>query len=193
MKIGLISDTHMPGGATEIPSQVFDVFKGVDLIVHAGNIYTVSILDDLESIAPVKAAGSLDRDKPSHGDPRVEEKQLLEVDGHTVGVIHDLSVPGFGDRVYPGSLTRRSNPAYPGLPFKDGKSIVPDDVFGKPVDIVVFGHTCFAMIEEYGDLMIINPGSPTLRNELRKIGTVGILDLSPGKREANIIDLAELA
>ena len=49
------------------------------------------------------------------------------------------------------------------------------------------------MIEEYGDLMIINPGSPTLRNELRKIGTVGILDLSPGKREANIIDLAELA
>ena len=67
MKIGLISDTHMPGGATEIPSQVFDVFKGVDLIVHAGNIYTVSILDDLEAIAPVKAAGSLDRDKPSHG------------------------------------------------------------------------------------------------------------------------------
>ena len=39
MKIGLISDTHMPGGATEIPSQVFDVFKGVDLIFHAVKIY----------------------------------------------------------------------------------------------------------------------------------------------------------
>ena len=192
MRIGLISDTHMPGGATEIPSQVATVFKGVDLIFHAGNIYMSSVLDDLEKIAPVRAAGSLDRDKPCHDDPRVEEQQVLEVDGHTVGVIHDLAVPGFGDRVYPGSLTRKSNPAYPGLPFESGKSIVPDEIFGKAVDIVVFGHTCTAMIEEYGELLLINPGSPTLRNELRKIGTVAILELGPGKREVEIIDLAEL-
>ena len=63
-------------------------------------------------------------------------------------------------------------------------------MFGRPVDIVVFGHTCTAMVEEYGGMMLINPGSPTLRDQLMKIGTVVVLELTPQKREAKIIDLA---
>ena len=107
MRIGLISDTHIPGGATEVPSNVVKAFNGVDLILHAGNIYTSPVLDWLERIAPVKAAGSADRDRQCHGDPRVAEMQVLEVEGHTIGVTHDLMVPGFGGYVYPGSLANQ--------------------------------------------------------------------------------------
>ena len=183
MRIGLISDTHLPGVVTEVPPQVSRAFEGVDMILHAGNVYTPAILDWLERIAPVKVSGSVDRDKQVHGDPRVEEKQVLEIEGHTIGVIHDLMVPGFGGWVYPGSLTNNFH-------YDGSHPIVPDDMFGRAVDIVVFGHTCTVMVEEYGGTMLINPGSPTLRDQLMKIGTVVVLELTPQKREARIIDLA---
>ena len=56
MRIGLISDTHIPDHADELPEQLKDAFRGVELILHAGDIYTIPVLDELEIIAPVLAA-----------------------------------------------------------------------------------------------------------------------------------------
>ena len=56
MRIGLISDTHIPDAAKALPPQVKEAFRDVDLIMHAGDLYEVSVLDELESIAPVLAA-----------------------------------------------------------------------------------------------------------------------------------------
>jgi len=184
MRIGLISDTHIPGGALEVPSKVNKAFEGVDMILHAGNIYTPPTLDWLERIAPVKAAGSADRDIHSHSDARVAERQVLEVEGFTIGVIHDLMIPGYGGWVYPESVRKNFH-------YDTSGPIIPDQMFGKPVDIVVFGHTCTVMVEKHGDILLINPGSPTLRNQMKKIGTVVVLDLTGGKPEAEIIDLAD--
>ena len=55
MRIGVISDTHTPGAAKEPPSEIVQAFEGVDLILHAGDIYIASCLDWLERIAPVMA------------------------------------------------------------------------------------------------------------------------------------------
>ena len=186
MRIGLISDTHIPGGATEVPSSVNRAFEGVDMILHAGNIYLPLVLDWLERIAPVKAVGGAHGDIHCDGDARVAEKQVLEVEGYAIGVIHDLMVPGFGGWVYPGSLTKI-------LHYDGSRPIIPDKTFGRAVDIVVFGHTCTAMVEEHGGTLLINPGSPTMRNQMKKIGTVVVLDLTPQKWEAKIIDLADFA
>ena len=186
MRIGLISDTHIPGGATEVPSSVRRAFEGVDMILHAGNIYLPHVLDFLELITPTKAAGGAHGDIQCDGDARVAERLVLEVEEHTIGVIHDLMVPGFGGWVYPGSLAR--------LIHYDGSlPIIPDNMFGKAVDIVVFGHTCTAMVEEHGGTLLINPGSPTMRNQMKKIGTVAVLDLTPHMRKVKIIDLADCA
>ena len=184
MRIGLISDTHIPGGATEVPAAVVKAFEGVELILHAGNIYTTPTLDWLEQIAPIKVAGSVDRDRQCHGDPRVEEKQVLDVEGVSIGVIHDLMVPGYGGWIYPGSVAPvyESNPSRP---------IVPEEFFGRLMDIVIFGHTCVPMVEQYGSTMLVNPGSPTLRNQLMKIGHVAILDVTSAGPEVTVIDLAE--
>ena len=38
MIIGVISDTHIPARSSKIPKKVFDVFKNVDMILHAGDI-----------------------------------------------------------------------------------------------------------------------------------------------------------
>ena len=66
MLIGLLSDTHvrLPGTRVELstltteelPIQIRDAFSGVDLILHAGDIYSLPVLDKLETVAPVLAA-----------------------------------------------------------------------------------------------------------------------------------------
>ena len=38
MKIGVISDTHIPRAAAELPPEIYKAFKGVDLILHAGDL-----------------------------------------------------------------------------------------------------------------------------------------------------------
>ena len=186
MKIGLISDTHIPGGAMEMPQGVVRAFEGVDLILHAGNIYRPAILDWLELIAPVKAARSVDRDHQCQDDPRVADQQVLELEGHTIGVVHDLILAELGGDVYPGTIGAHS-PSRRSLPsILEGK-------FGTAVDIVVFGHSCTVTLEEHDGVLVINPGSPTLRNQLRKIGNVAVLELTRGSREAKIVDLADLS
>ncbi len=61
MRVGVISDTHVPAIARSLPAAVFEVFKGVDLILHAGDVVELSVLDELRTIAPVEAvAGNMD-------------------------------------------------------------------------------------------------------------------------------------
>ena len=98
MLIGLISDTHIriPGHraglsslTTEaLPSEVKVAFTGVDLILHAGDIYTLPVLDDLETVAPVLAAEGDDDPFESVNDPRVKPEQMIEIEGVTIWVSH---------------------------------------------------------------------------------------------------------
>jgi len=58
MKIGVISDTH-----GLVRPEIYDVFEGVDLILHAGDIGSRDVIIELEAIAPVNAvAGNVDVD-----------------------------------------------------------------------------------------------------------------------------------
>jgi len=52
MKIGVISDTHIPNRAKEIPPKVLEMLKGMDMILHAGDLVELSILEILKSICP---------------------------------------------------------------------------------------------------------------------------------------------
>lgn len=59
--LGLISDTHVPVRAREIPKEVFKIFDKVDCIVHAGDLVDLSVIDELERLAPVLAVcGNMD-------------------------------------------------------------------------------------------------------------------------------------
>ena len=61
MKVGVLSDTHVPTIVSALPPAIYDIFQGVDLILHAGDIVELSVLDDLRAIAPVEAvAGNVD-------------------------------------------------------------------------------------------------------------------------------------
>lgn len=89
-RIGLISDTHMPPFDDVVCSAVERAFAGVDLILHAGDLVTLAVLDWLEQSAPVHAArGNNDRYLPD--DSRLADLQVIDVAGTRVGVTHVLT------------------------------------------------------------------------------------------------------
>ena len=62
MLIGLISDTHIPDRAKVLPQKVIEAFNDVELILHAGDLTSPRVIEELEDIAPVMAVqGNMDR------------------------------------------------------------------------------------------------------------------------------------
>jgi len=181
MRIGLISDTHIPHDAKAIPPQVKEVFRGVDLILHAGDIYLSSVLDELEEIAPVLAARG-DDDLPSVNG-RVKEKHVLNCEGFSLWLIHIF--PYFSS-TYLHSFLYSS----PALSDQELEEALEEIVEREDVpDILVFGDTHRALLRRIQGFLVINPGSATFPGYKHVLGTVAILTISLGKAEADIIQL----
>lgn len=172
MRIGLITDTHVPEVQKILPTEIAKVFDGVELILHAGDIYFPGVLDELEHIAPVLAAIG-DDDYLVLGDKRVKERHVLKLEGQTVWLIHEL--PYF-------YMSR--------LVWQDRK--VANWAEPAPVDapnIIVFGHEHRAIVQSVENVLLVNSGSPTFLYYRHGLGTVGILNIEGGKAEASIIQL----
>ena len=164
MRIGLISDTHVPDVAKGVPPQVMEVFRGVDLILHAGDIYVVSVLDELQNIAPVLAA----RGDDDYGiwDKRVQDAHTLTVEGLTLYVTHSSDFS-------PNHILQY--PEHHGLE--------------KAPDIIVFGHTHTHSVETKRGSLLVNPGSATFPHYQHRLGTVALLDINSGEAKAHIVNL----
>ncbi len=185
MKIGLISDTHNPGAARVPPPEVAIAFEGVEMILHAGDIYIPATLDWLEQIAPVVAV-ELGSQAHFNGDPRVAEKRVFELAGYSIGMVHDLIIPGMGGEVLEGTIPRYFPPEV-SLPS------ALEGVFGAPVNVVVFGHTHYSVVCKHQGVLVVNPGSPSLPRQIRRLGQIGILELLPEGADAKIIELSEFS
>src|SRR5437764_404172 len=88
MRIGLISDTHMPFAGTALWDEVVVAFRGVDLILHAGDIVHPIVLDRLEEIAPVLAARG--NNDTGIDDDRIKDRQFLELHRQRLVMLHDM-------------------------------------------------------------------------------------------------------
>lgn len=164
MRIGLISDTHIPEAAKSLPHKVKDIFKGVDLIMHAGDIYDVRVLDELESVAPVLAAQGDDDGIDVINDPRVKARHSLVLNGLNFWLTH--ARPAYYD---PASLGNNGPIELP--------------------DVVIFGHSHFVAVLNSQGILLVNPGSATFPKYQREPGTVAILTLNDGHAETKIIQL----
>lgn len=182
MKTGLISDTHAPAMGAVPPIEVERAFADVDLILHAGDIYSPECLDWLERIAPLYAVEVY----PSlaWGDPRVERKRVIEINGHRVGLVHELIIEGYGMEVVPGAIGRQ-------LREGDWLPDIMAKFFGEPVDAVIFGDTHVPVIEEHQGILFVNPGSPTLPRQTRGLGHVAILESTAEGHRAEVLDLRD--
>jgi len=184
VKIGVISDTHIPAAGKEPPAEVETAFAGVDLILHAGHAYVPACIEWLQRIAPVQSSESW-VEGSGESLTRNGRVQVLELEGHTIGMAHELILRSLGDDVLPGTIARY-------FPRDESLAAALEQIFGKPVDIVVFGYTHEAMVEEHDGVLLVNPGSPSLVRQQVRLGTVAILEVTPETRAARVIDLATL-
>jgi uncharacterized protein len=170
MRIGLLSDTHIPDAAKVLPmTELRSAFKGVDLIMHGGDIYYRAVLDDLAQIAPVIAAKGDDDFGTTIADERVKDKHVLDIEGHCVWLIHER----------PKIFSPPPPPHRRAYEFKDMK--IPE--------VVVFGHQHKTIVESYEGILLVSPGSPTFLHYKQGLGTVGILNINDGKIDVNIMQL----
>ncbi len=163
MRVVVLADTHAPRRWKSCPPPVAAQLRGADLILHAGDICTASVLDELAHYAPVLAVvGNNDGpDVAAWGAPPTLQADL---DGLQVAMIHDSGAAA-------GRLPRLRR-RFPGA------------------GLVVFGHSHIPLDDEASGLRIFNPGSPTDRRR-QPHGTVGVLRIESGHvAEARIIPVS---
>jgi len=132
--VGLISDTHVPVRAREIPKGVFKVFENADYIIHAGDLVSLSVIDELEQLAPVLVVyGNMDGPEIRGKLPKVDSFKVFE---WRIGVTHN-----------PGTF----------LSAAKMREIARVNGF----NVLVYGHTHNSNIKWEGNVLLINPGSPT--------------------------------
>jgi len=172
MRIGVISDTHIQH-QEDLPEQTPEVFREVDLILHAGDVCELRVLDELERIAPVIAARG-DDDHFGIPDPRVKDEHLLTLEGLTLWLRHRM----------PFGVVWALN--------QDEQPELGEEVrfqCGQTPDIVVFGDTHKAVVKRTQGILFVNPGSATLPDYVCRPGTVAILTLVSGEAEVSLVQL----
>ncbi len=179
MRIGIIGDTHYPE-AGPLWDEAYDALRGVDLILHAGDLHTLDVLDWLEQRCAAPVLGVRGNGDDGGGgrpvcppDARLQPVQIVEAHGARVGMVHDATLPEWP-------------------PHRTLETIM-EHYFGGPVDVFVHGDTHVEEIVEVRGVLMINPGSPTYpRNLTRRPGTLAFLDIGEGYARAWLHQLGEI-
>jgi putative phosphoesterase len=122
--IGLISDTH-----GLVRPAVHEALKGVELILHAGDVGGAEILEELKLIAPVRAVFG-NTDPPAT--PELSDSIEMEIDGVRIHVSHGNEV---------------------GSPTPERLAARYDN------DVVIYGHSHRQLVTRLGDQLFVNPGA----------------------------------
>lgn len=143
-KIGVISDTH----GDEIPDKVFGLFNDVDLILHAGDILDLDVMDKFEK--PLIAVyGNMDSGIVRE---KLPKKVIIKVNNFKIGLTHGYGAPdGLADRV--------------------------KNEFDEKLDCIVFGHSHLPYNKKEEGILFFNPGSATDK-VFTNINSIGILKLN---------------
>jgi putative phosphoesterase len=160
VKVVVLSDTHAPRRWRNCPPRVARELHGADVILHAGDVCTAAVLDELTQYAPVTAVVG-NNDGPDVAAWGATPTAELTLDGLRVAMLHD-SGPSAG-------RLARMRRAFP------------------RADLVVFGHSHIPLDQAGYGLRIFNPGSPTDRRR-QPHGTLGLLRIESGElAEATIV------
>jgi uncharacterized protein len=163
VRVAIISDTHLPKGARQLPDACVARLRQADLILHAGDFIAAEVLRGLRGLGPPVEAvhGNVDDEELRRLLPSA---RLVSARGARIAMVHDAgAAQGRLQR-----LRRR---------FQDA-------------DAVVFGHSHIPLHELGGDgFQIFNPGSPTDRRR-QPSHTMGVASIGEdGAVSFELIDL----
>ena len=146
-KIGVISDTHIPQ-FKQLPPAIWQHFDGVERIIHAGDLSVLSVITELETIAPVVAVqGNIEEEEVML---QLPIKREIMVGNCRIGIVHIL-----GDSRTRARVARQEFPN---------------------ARVVIFGHSHIPWNEDANGQLLFNPGSATDRRR-QPTCSIGLLQV----------------
>ncbi len=161
MRIAVVSDTHLPRGKRRLPARLIRECSAADLILHAGDFSVLSVLVELELLGPVQGVlGNTDDDDLA---ARLPVERVVAAGGVRIGMVHNSGPKdGRGERL---------------------REQFPD------CQAVVFGHSHLPLIEQHGELLLLNPGSALEHRGRAPVCTMAVVEIAGGRLTATLVDL----
>lgn len=179
MKIGVLADTHIPDLVPHLPPQIEDVFRGLDIILHAGDICRLDTLHELEDNFTITIAVAGESDS-SETKRYLENKRVVRFANRSIGMIHGHREER--SHRWLGALRKR---LLRGSSFDRLYRYVLGQFEG--VDCIVFGHSHHPYVKVRNGVLLFNPGAAAPVTGSRP--SVGILDVSEKTITGRIIYL----
>jgi putative phosphoesterase len=149
MRIGVLADTHVGEHLASLPPEIGEIFAGVDLILHAGDLSDTVVLDELGRVAPVAAVrGNHDEEGGIDALPR---DLVVRVGGVSIGLTH-------GHRTQAVELPAAALSLVAGRACLLGFDRTVRHRFGA-VDCVVTGHLHLPIQRRVGRVLLFSPGA----------------------------------
>lgn len=157
----MVSDTHMPYRARDLPPRLVRELQNCHGILHAGDWTDWSVYERFAAYAPTEGvAGNNDGGEIVR---RLGLRKVLEAGGCRIGIVHGH-----------GGLSRKDTEANALRAFR-----------GEKLDAIIYGHTHIPVRKTLDGVLVFNPGSPTDRRSSPKF-SFGVLQIRNRK-----IELAE--
>ncbi|MEN3203036.1 MAG: metallophosphoesterase family protein [Atribacterota bacterium] len=154
MIVAVLSDTHIPERSRTLPEYLVPFLKGVDCILHAGDVTEWWVLEELSQFAPVHAVcGNMDIPGVRM---RLPAKRVVELEGVRIGLLHGHGSPEEAERM---ALT---------------------SFVGENVQVIIYGHSHRPLLVWHKEFLLMNPGSPTDR-VFSPCLTMGRLEITSGR------------
>ncbi len=180
-RLGVVADTHIPDRLRALPPRLFDVLRGVDLILHAGDICHPHVLAELGALAPVVAVRG-NRDVLYRAHWTLPLERIVEIGGARLGLTH-----GHGGLW--GYVGEKLLYYTVGFRLERFNAAVRTRFNFTGVQAIVFGHSHFPVNACRDGVLMFNPGSVGPEYKLKSGASVGVLTVCEGKVRGEIIPL----
>lgn len=158
--IGILSDTHLSRCEASFVNTVKNVFDRCKVIIHAGDMTDLSLLEAFDDKEVYAIHGNMCNDKTRSVLP---EHRTVTVGGYTIGICH-----GAGPRH---NIEDRMFDLFP------------------LADCIVYGHTHQAVCHHIGSTLLINPGSFRATGRYGAPGTYALLTITADGLRATLHEL----
>ena len=142
VRLGVVSDTHLPHFGHVLPDPLVRAFDGVDAILHLGDFTGAEVPGLFEAIARLEAVAG-NNDGPDLV-RRFGRQKILTINGVRIGMIHgDAPAARIPARLWARQAFAAERP-----------------------DLICYGHSHVPELVQDGQTLVLNPGSPTDRRRM---------------------------
>jgi putative phosphoesterase len=165
--LGVLADTHIPDREPQLNPRILEIFQlaKVDVILHAGDVSTSGVLDELKQVAPVYAVqGNRDIVYLRQLPLRIE----MDFEGVSIGMAH-------GHGTFSRYMVDKIHRAVSGR--KVGRYLLRLLQAFPAVDVIVFGHLHVPCNFRLKGKLFFNPGSTSYPWPRGDPATLGLLHI----------------